>query len=596
MAKMRTLVNLFLVPVIVLVGILLYLSAIYIFRAAFIAQVIIGITILVGSLELIQDTFGALVKRKFALDYIAILAITVGIISGHLLVAAVIVLMLAGGNSLERYGTAQAQSSLTALVNRIPSDVHVWTDGRVGDKIPIASVHVGQEILIRRGEVIPLDGTLISKSAYIDESSLTGEPYMMDKVEGDAVRSGTVNASDAIVIGVSKEDRDSTYRKIIDMVKRAQEEKSPMIRLADRYSGIFTLVTLGLSVVAYLLSQDLTRVLAVLVVATPCPLILATPIALMGGMNSAAKKRIILKRLSSIEVLSRVQALILDKTGTLTLGKPKIKDVKVFAPTLTNEEAVSIAGAIERNSLHPFAKALVEGAKHMGRPALPARDVREIIGKGIAGVVSGKEYLLRRPSDGAGMSIELTSGKKRLALFIFEDEVKPDAARILRHLIDRGLHLLLYTGDKEARARETMATLGVSMEIKAECTPKDKQIGIQTLKKQGMVTAMVGDGINDAPALAQSDVGMVFSNEEQTASSEAADVVFLGGDLELLSQALSIAQRSIKIALESIWFGIGLSVVGMLFAATGYLPPIWGAVGQEAIDIAVILNALRASR
>ncbi len=590
MAKLHALIRLFAIPLIVFLGIILYLAAVYLFHQPILANIIVGATILVGSLELIQDTFASILKKKFALDYIAILAITVGIISGQLLVASVIVLMLAGGNSLEKYGTARAQRSLTALVNRIPSDVHVHKDGHIGKKVPVASVRAGTQILIRRGEVIPLDGILITKSAYIDESSLTGEPYMMDKVAGDAIRSGTVNAGDSIVIRVTKEDKDSTYRKIIDMVKRAQEEKSPMIRLADRYSGIFTFVTFALSLVAYLLSRDLTRVLAVLVVATPCPLILATPIALMGGMNSAAKKRIILKRLSAIEVLSRVQALILDKTGTLTLGRPKIKTVEVSG--IGEKDAIEIAAAIERNSLHPFAKAIVAASK----AHLPAREVKEIIGMGIKGTVSEKEYILRRPKLSSGMTIELMSSGKRLSLFTFEDEVKRDAGRILRKLIANGLHLFLYTGDKEARAQETMKSLGITMEIKAECTPKDKQIGIASLKKQGMVTAMVGDGINDAPALAQADVGMVFSNEEQTASSEAADVIFLGGDLELLSQALSIAQRSVRIALESIWFGIGLSVVGMLFAAVGFLPPIWGAVGQEAIDVAVILNALRASR
>lgn len=583
-------------PVIIVAGIVGYLIIFHLYHQEPAANIIIWTVIFIGSIELIRDTVSAIIHKKFALDYIAILAVITGIVTQDYLVSAVIVLMLSGGTTLEKYGMMMARKSLTALTNRIPHEVHLFVRGTVDKKVAIENVRIGQSILVRRGEIIPLDGLLVSKNAIVDESSLTGEPYIMDKVAGDAVRSGTVNVGDVMVVKVSKADADSTYRKIITMVQKAQAEKSPLIRVADQYSGGFTLVTLLLCGIAYFVSHDLTRVLAVLVVATPCPLILATPIALMGGMNAAAKKRIILKRLSAIEVLSRVQALILDKTGTLTLGKPVIKDIEMFTKTLTREHAVCVSGAIERNSLHPLAKAIVEGAKCAGHGAIPARDVREIIGKGISGTVEGKKYLLRKPTDSAGMSIELTRAGKRLALFHFEDEVKKDAARILRGLIAHGLKLLMYTGDKEARARETMTSIGVDIDIKAECTPADKQVGITTLKKQGLVTAMVGDGINDAPALAQADVGMVFSNEEQTASSEAADVVFLGGDLQLLSQAIAIAKRTLRIAKESIFVGIGLSTLGMILAAAGILSPIWGAASQEAIDIAVILNALRASR
>lgn len=580
--------SLFAVPIIVITGMIAFL----VFRQ----NIIIWTVIFIGSLELISDTFDSLIHKKFALDYIAILAITTGIITGHYLVSAVIVLMLAGGTGLEKYGMMMAKKSLTALTNRIPHDVTIVSGKTSGKKVAIETVHVGQLILVRKGEIIPLDGTLVSKSAYIDESSLTGEPYMFDKVEGDAVRSGTLNAGDVIVVKVAKEDADSTYRKIISMVQKAQTEKSPLIRIADQYSGIFTIITLILCGIAYALSQDLTRVLAVLVVATPCPLILATPIALMGGMNAAAKKRIIIKRLSAIEVLSRVQALILDKTGTLTLGRPNVSDIDVMQKGFTASRALAIAAALERNSLHPFAKALVEAAKSAKSPVLPAQNVKEVIGSGIEGWVNGSQYHLRKPENAEGMTIELTDGQTRVALISFEDEIKKDASRILKKFMSRGLRLLLYTGDKEARAKETIANLGIMIDIKAECTPEDKRVGIHQLKLDGMVTAMVGDGINDAPALAAADVGLVFSNEEQTASSEAADIVFLGGDIQLLSQALAIAKRTMRIARESIFVGMGLSILGMIAAGAGLLPPIMGAATQEVIDVAVILNALRASR
>lgn len=588
--------SLFGVPLIVVGGIAAYLIFSSQLHQPDLATPIIWFVIFVGSIELLKNSVASVVHGKFALDYIALLAITTGIVAQHYIVSAVIILMLAGGNALEKYGMMMAKKSLTALTNRIPHDVQLWRQGKGETKAPIASVAVGEEIFVRRGEVIPLDGNLVSKAAIVDESSLTGEPYMMDKVRGDAVRSGTVNTGEAIVVAVTRADADSTYRKIIDMVKRAQSEKSPLIRLADQYSGIFTLITFGLCAIAYILSGDWTRVLAVLVVATPCPLILATPVALMGGMNAAARKRIIIKRLSSIEVLSRVRALFLDKTGTLTLGKPIIKDITVDDTTITARRAVCVAAAIERSSLHPFAKAIMERAKNAGCAAFIAHDVKEHIGHGISGVVQGRRYVLERPKDGSGMSIQLVSAGKRVALFTFEDEVKKGASRILRSLMADGLHLFLYTGDTQARAQEAVASIGVAVDIQAQCTPQDKQIGIQRLKKQGFVTAMVGDGINDAPALAQADVGLVFSNEEQTASSEAADIVFLGGDLELLSYSLAIAKRTIRIALESIWVGIGASVLGMVAAAMGYLPPLAGALSQEVIDVVVILNALRSSR
>jgi len=588
--------SLFAVPFVVVLGAAGYLIAFHSFHNAVVANVIILTVIFIGSIELLRDTFDSIIHKKFALDYIALLAISTGILTGHYLVAAVIVLMLATGTTLEKYGMMMAKKSLTALTNRIPHDVHLWVNKSVDKKVAIETVTVGAAILVRRGEVIPLDGTLESTSAYIDESSLTGEPYMMDKVAGDVVRSGTVNTGDAIVVRVARADADSTYRKIIVMVQKAAAEKSPLIRIADQYSGIFTIVTLVLAGIAYLLSHDFTRVLAVLVVATPCPLILATPIALMGGMNAAAKKRIILKRLSAIEVLSRVQALILDKTGTLTLGMPKVREVLLSGKTISQDQALIVAAAIERHSLHPFAKAIVEAAKSARGDVVAATNVKEIIGQGIQGTVGGKAYTLRKPSEGEGMSIELIRGNKRIALFTFEDEIKKDAAHILKKLMAHGLRLLLYTGDKEVRAKQTVSSLGIMIDIKAQCSPEDKQVGIHQLKKEGLVTAMVGDGINDAPALAAADVGMVFSNEEQTASSEAADVVFLGGDLELLATALAIAKRTLRIARESIFVGIGLSILGMIAAAVGILPPIWGAASQEAIDVAVILNALRASR
>lgn len=584
----KSTLELFFTPVFVLTTILLSLI-LPISENVGILILLIGIA--VGSIELIGDTLQSLLHKKFALDYIAILAITTGIVTQEYLVASVIVLMLAGGNTLEKYGVRRAKSALTKLTDRIPHTVLLTETSEV---VPIESVTVGQQITVRQGEVIPLDGTLVSTEALIDESSLTGEAFPEEKRQGQKLRSGTLNVSTPLILSITHIDKDSTYRKIIRMVQDAQNEKSPLIRIADQYSVVFTLITFVICGIAYALTGSLDRVLAVLVLATPCPLILATPIALMGGVNAAASMRIIIKRLSSLEVLARVRAILFDKTGTLTLGKPSVKSIDRVDEHIALNEVLAIAAALEVESLHPFAKAIRAHAGTLGVKALKATKIHEDMGEGVSGTVDGHHYRLHR-FDGEEMSIALWRGKEVLAKFLFEDQIKSDAVAILKQFQNQGMKMALYTGDESVRTKHLLATLNLQFEVHAHCTPKDKQDGIHALQKQGIVTAMVGDGINDAPALASADVGMVFSNEEQTASSEAADIVFLSGTLESVSDAIGIADHTLHIAKQSIFVGIGLSMVGMIFAALGYIPAITGAFAQEAIDVAVILNALRAA-
>ena len=457
--KISNVLLIFRVPLLVAFGIVGYLIFQYLLKLTTLSTAVIISTIFIGSLRLLKDTATALVRRNFALDYIALLAITVGVLTQQYLVAAVIVLMLAGGNTLEEYGMRQAQASLTALTERIPSSVHLWEQAEIGRSVDIGSVAIGEEIVIRKGEVVALDGILQSKTGLTDESSLTGEPYMIDKVAGDQIRSGTVNVGNIMIVKVTKTDEHSTYRKIIDMVKAAQKEKAPLIRLADRYSAIFTLVALVFSAVAYFLTHDFTRVLAVLVIATPCPLILATPIALMGGMNAAAKKRIIMKKISSIEVLSRVNTIIFDKTGTITLGKPVISKVSVKNAAYSLTKIYSIAAAIERNSLHPLAKAIVTGAKQHQAPVFHPTHVTETIGMGISAQIYGKKYKLAKVKDFSGMAIALTHEDQQLAVFEFEDQIKSKSKTTLKKLEQLGLQLLIFTGDKKEAADKIVAQL-----------------------------------------------------------------------------------------------------------------------------------------
>ncbi|MCL5970761.1 MAG: cadmium-translocating P-type ATPase [Patescibacteria group bacterium] len=595
MNKKVALLNTFKVPAIILLGIVLYVILELVKFPLPAAVVAVSITLL-GSYRLVKESVENLLHRRYALDYIAILAIVVSLITKEYIVAAILALMIESGRTLEDYGVAQAKKSLTKLAERIPNEVTLWENKRAGIKISIGKVKKGDLILIRKGEVIGLDGILESEAGFTDEASLTGEPYAVEKIKGDPIRSGTINVGDPIIVKVLKLQTDSTYNKIIELVKKAQDEKSPFVRMADKYSGYFTIVTLVITGFSYVYSGfDLTRALAVLVIATPCPLIIATPIALLGGVNAASKRNIIVKKLASIEVLSRAKSLIFDKTGTITLGKPRV--VEFFNRSKYQDaELLAISESIERNSLHPLAKAVVEFAKGKNAKIVHAEKIEEKVGQGISGTVSGKRYKLSKLEDKEGMAIGIYEGSMLLAGFRFEDEIKQESKSTIQHLKNWGFELFIFTGDKKEAAKKLVKNLNLDVTIKAECTPEDKQEGINNLKKQGKITAMVGDGINDAPALALADVGMVFSNEEQTAASEAADIVFLGGNFSLVIESVNISKKTIKIAKQSIFFGIGLSVLGMVFASFGLVHPIGGAFLQEAIDVAVIINALRASR
>jgi heavy metal translocating P-type ATPase len=597
------------IPGLVALGIAAYLTL----RALELHQAAVGVAVaatLLGGWGLLAETETLLLRRQYALDYIAVQAIGVGLWAGEYVVAMIIALMVSSGRALEAYGVSRAKRSLTALVDRIPSEVLRWEGpaddrGSLGGPAPVAEITVGERVYVRKGEVIPLDGVLDSPIGLTDESSLTGETYEIEKVAGDPLRSGTVNIGDPIVLHVTRPAGDSTYAKIVEMVQQAQDEKAPLVRLADRYSTIFTALTLAIAGFAYFFAEGvrgtdgLRAVLSVLVVATPCPLILATPIALLGGVNAAARKKIIVKSLASLETLSRIDAIIFDKTGTITLGRPRVTELANLSDRPV-AELLAIVEAIERSSLHPLAKALVSYARENGaRPAhapVHATDVREEIGRGIGGVVEGTRYTLSRLQNGGGMAIELTREGERLAVFAFEDQIKDDSRETIERLRRDGLSVLIFTGDRREAALKVAERLGSDVVVRAECSPADKQAGIEELRQHKKVTAMVGDGINDAPALALADVGLVFSNEEQTAASEAADIVFLGGDFKLVGEAVAVSRRAVRIALQSILWGIGLSVAGMGLAAFGFVPPILGAALQEAIDVGVILNALRASK
>ncbi|MDE1849057.1 MAG: cadmium-translocating P-type ATPase [Nanoarchaeota archaeon] len=583
--------GMFLIPGFVFLTLAAGLILKYGYHMDLVSTIIFIIGIIPGSVQVLVESIVSFSKKDFAIDYIAILTITVSLATQQYLVGSIIVLMITGGGALERYAQQRAKSSLTALTNRIPHDVLLY--GKEEKKVSISSVKIGQSIFVRKGEVIPLDGVLISEYGQIDESSLTGEPYFVDKLKGDTVRSGTINMGAAIIVRVAREDKDSTYRQIINMVRKAQEEKSPMIRLAHSYNWIFTLIALVISAGAWFYWHNFTYVLAVLVIATPCPLLLATPVALIGGMSASAKKKIIVKNLGSIEALARTNTLVFDKTGTITLGKPVLKHINILDKRYDKRKVLSIAEAIERNSLHPVAHSIIQEARREKVQSLVASNVEEFPGSRISGNIKGKRFMLMRGKESSLDDVHLTEGKKLVAEFIFEDVMKGDAKPIIRKLEKYGMDVHVFTGDKKAAADALKKQIDSGVDVQYEMSPGEKQAGIKLLKKRGREIAMIGDGINDAPALALADVGMVFSHEEHTASSEAADIVFLGGGFSEVYDSINISKKTMRIARQSMFTGIGLSILGMFFAAAGFIVPIAGAVIQEIIDVSVIFNSLR---
>lgn len=594
MNKIQAFLRNFSVPLVIVISLVIYSALHFIFDEKFWSVKILMVAIGIGSWGLVTDTIKSLLKKSFALDYIAILAIIVGVITQNYVVAAVITLMMTGGNALERFAQLKAQKSLTALKNRIPNKAQVVLSQGKTQLVAIEKIQVGSTIMIRKGEVVPLDGILESDTSLFDESSLTGEPYPVLKHANDVIRSGTLNVGQAVQLTTTVISKDSTYNRIVELVKEAESAQTPFIRLADTLSFVFTAVTLLLAGTAYVLSGDLERVLAVLVIATPCPLILATPIALIGGMSAAAQQRIIFKRLAILEVLSKVNSIVFDKTGTITIGKPIIESITVIKKKITEKKVLALASGLEKNSLHPYAKAIMSHAENLDIDALAFKNVHEVIGKGIAGELGSSKYLLSSDKKHPDSQVVLSENSQPIAVFTFKDELKPSSIESIQKLMHMGIQISIFTGDTAARGQELLEKLPKGIMLEAQLSPEQKRQKLGLIKKQGKTVAMVGDGINDAPALAFSDVGIAFSHQEHTAASEAADVVLLGRDFSGVFDSIRISHRTMQIAKQSMYYGVGLSMLGMVFAVGGYIPPLYGALTQEVIDVIVILNALRA--
>ena len=551
----------------------------------------------IGIIEVGVVGYREIRRRSWSLDYIALLAMVVAAFSYEWLAGAVIAFMYTGGEALEIYAARRALASLSALLARIPKSALVKNGSENPEEIPLAEVRSGATIIVRRGELVPLDGLLDSPAALLDLANLTGEPLPEDVTRGAFIKSGSVNAGEAFDLVVSGTLSTSTYAKIIDLVKNARNDQAPFVRLAARVNLPFTALTLLLSGGAYLLTGDVTRALAVLVIATPCPLLIAAPVAFIGGLSRAAGKNIIVKTPATLEILARARTIFFDKTGTLTLGEPRLTDTVLLAPHVTETQALSLAAALEFHSIHPLARAIIAAAHAKNLTPVPAQEVTEIIGNGIVGTLDGQRLsIAHAPAEhqqGGRISLLLTRDAVPIAVFHFSDVLKENAKELLAGLVRGGFTLALLTGDRKEHAETVFA--GLPLTIHADCTPEEKYRLVEEAQARGEIVAMVGDGLNDAPALARADIGIVFSGTENSASIEAADVAILSRDVILIRELFALAHRSVKIAGESVYTGIGLSVFGMIVAASGFIAPVEGAVLQEGIDVAVIVNALRAA-
>jgi heavy metal translocating P-type ATPase len=552
-----------------------------------------------------------LMHRETGVDVIALLAMTGSLILGQYLAGAVVGLMLSGGQALEGYASSRAKRELSALLARAPRVVHRYEDG-VLTSPDIAEVKPGDKLLVKPGEVVPVDGVIASVAAVLDESALTGESRPAERLTGDPVRSGVVNAGPPFDMHALTTADESTYAGIVRLVREAQVSKAPFVRLADRYALWFLPITIGVSAFAWAVSGNPVRALAVLVVATPCPLILAAPVAIVAGISRAASRGVIVKGGGALETLARARTLLFDKTGTLTAGSPRVASVEVFA-TIGEDETLRLAASLDQVSPHVFAGGIVAGARERGLTLDFPTQVEEHAGEGIEGRVGGRRVALGKAmwlAAGQPLPQEVAALRRRIALegasgvyvavdgsvvgaLVMEDPVRSDTPRALQTLRRAGIRrIVLLSGDRGETAAAVGGAIGVDA-VLAERSPADKVRAVLE-ERERAVTVMIGDGVNDAPALAAADVGIALGARGATASSEAADAVIVVDRLDRVAEAVLIARRARDIAVQSVVAGMAMSGVGMVFATFGLLPPVAGAIFQEAIDVAVILNALRA--
>ncbi len=556
---------------------------------------------------LVVEIVRSLWNREVGLDIVAALSMSAALLFGETLAAAVVAVMYSGGTFLESFAEGRARREMSNLLSRVPRTATRHRDGTLVE-VALDDIEPGDLLLIRQGEVAPVDGTVESGKALLNQSALTGEAMPVPIEQGQDVMSGSTNAGEAFDLRSTRRAADSTYAGIVRLVEAAQKSKAPMARLADRYSLLFLAVTVVLATAAWWFTGDPIRAVAVLVVATPCPLILAVPVALVAGLSRAAHFGVLIKGAKPLEALARIRTVILDKTGTLTDGRPQIVSIESLG-ALSEDEILYFAAALDQASNHPIAQAIVATARARGVNLPVPAQVAETPGEGVSGMIDGRQVLvggagfvtsragdfppdheMREPG---AVGVVLAVDGQLAGHLVLADMLRSGMAELLAGLRRAGIErILLATGDRRAVADAVTKGLGLDA-VRADLTPDQKVLLVLSERKNGPVM-MVGDGVNDAPALAAADVGVAMGARGAAASADAADVVLLVDHLDRLLPGFEVAWGSRRIAIESVIAGIGLSVAGMIAAALGYLTPVQGALLQEVIDVAVILNALRA--
>lgn len=570
-------------------------------------QIPLVVIVVVGGVPLVWDIVRDLIARTPGADLLAAIAIVTAVLLDEWLVAAIIVLMLSGGEALEHAATARASRVLEALAKRAPTMAHVFTEGDQTTEVNVADIQVGDRILVLPHEVCPVDGQVVSGHGSMDESYLTGEPYVISKSVGSRVLSGAINGENALVIEATHTAADSRYAQIVGVLAEAEENRPKMRRMADRIGAWYTVLALAMGILGWLVSSDPERFLSVMVIATPCPLLIAVPVAIVGAISLAARSAIIIKDPGVLERIPATTTMMFDKTGTLTYGRPRLTEIDL-GPGFTREEVLRLAGSMERYSRHPLAGAVLDAARtELGEDfAEHVEQLAEKPGAGLTATVAGRRVQITSrskaadaiddpsaipPEVGAMESVMIVDGRYAATLR-FRDEPRVGTSQFIDHLGPRHgvTRTMLISGDTSSEVAYLAERVGIA-DVHAGASPERKLELVLEERQKGPVL-FLGDGINDAPAMAAADVGIAFGQESDV-TTEAAGAVILDSSLERLDELLHIGERMRRIALQSAIGGIVLSMIGMVLAVMGMLPPLVGAAAQEAIDLLAILNAAR---
>ena len=575
------------------------LVASFVFGEPLIARLIVTIAGGLLALSMFIEMIKTLRSGSYGVDLLAITAIIATLTFGEYWAALIIILMLVGGESLEDYAAGRANRALTALLDKSPTIAHVQTEGHIED-VPLEEVAIGSKLLIKPMEVIPIDGKLLSEAVVLNEASVTGETKPNELLQGDEVMSGAVNGNSTIEIETLVLASDSQFQKIVQLVKAAEETPAQFVRLADRYAVPFTIIAYLIAAIAYFISGDPVRIAEVLVVASPCPLILAAPIAFVSGMSRTSQNGALVKNGTVIEKLAKAKGIFLDKTGTITEGKIEVDTLEPVGEVSTTE-LLQLVYSLERSSGHILAKAVSDYAQQKGMAVLPMDSLSEVAGLGVVGTIDNQEIKIGRKSfvnAPEGLNYEtafyVSRAGKYIGAITFTDTLRPEAKGTIKKLRQLGLsRIAMLTGDNETVAKKIASDVGIS-EIHAGLMPDEKLTFIKEAEERPII--MVGDGVNDAPALATADVGISIGVGSGTVASEAADIVLLQNDLSKVTQSIQISRDTMKIAKQAVMIGIVICIILMFIAAAGVIPAVIGALFQEVIDVISILYALRALR